>query len=189
MQGTSKSIALAYSNSLIGICVLLVIALELSSGYLLKHHSVTYARISRQYEEAVKIRPAGAGDPPRVLMVGNSLLLHGVELDRLQTLTSTRMRIYPIFLEATGYYDWLYGLRQLFRQGARPQVVVVGVGVNYFLTNGVRQDYAPMLFFDTPEHCRRGFRLTFGSHCNKQSLACSFERFLGYAQRHPNTDS
>ncbi len=151
MQGTSKSIALAYSKSLIGICVILVIALELSSGYLLKHHSVTYARISRQYEEALTIRPAGAGDPPRVLMVGNSLLLHGVELDRLQTLTSTRMRIYPIFLEATGYYDWLYGLRQLFRQGARPQVVVVGVGVNYFLTNGVRQDYAPMLFFDTPD--------------------------------------
>jgi lysophospholipase L1-like esterase len=58
------------------------------------------------------------------------------------------MRIHPIFLEATGYYDWLYGLRRLFRQGARPQVVVVGVGVNYFLKNGVRQDYAPMLFFD-----------------------------------------
>ncbi len=81
-------------------------------------------------------------------MVGNSLLLHGVEMNRLQALTCASMRIYPIFLEATGYYDWLYGLQRLFRQGARPQVVVVGVGVNYFLENGVRQDYAPMLFFD-----------------------------------------
>jgi len=26
------------------------------------------------------------------------------------------MRIYPIFLEATGYYDWLYGLQRLFRR-------------------------------------------------------------------------
>jgi hypothetical protein len=83
-----------------------------------------------------------------VLIVGNSLLLHGIELDRLNSLTSSRMRLYPIFLEATGYYDWLYALQGLFRQGARPQVVVVGVGVNYFLENGVRQDYAPMLFFN-----------------------------------------
>jgi hypothetical protein len=58
------------------------------------------------------------------------------------------MRIYPIFLEATGFYDWLYGLQRLFRQGAKPQIVVVGVGVNYFLESGIRQDYVPKLFFD-----------------------------------------
>src|SRR6202158_2118800 len=144
----SKSIAMAYAKALAGICAILIIAVEIFSAYLLKHHSVTYARVSRQYDEAVKMRPAGLGEPPRVLMVGNSLLLHGVELDRLRALTSASMRIYPIFLEATGYYDWLYGLQRLFRQGARPQVVVVGVGVNFFLKNGVRQDYAPMLFFD-----------------------------------------
>jgi len=27
------------------------------------------------------------------------------------------MKIYPIFLEATGFYDWMYALRGLFRQG------------------------------------------------------------------------
>jgi len=136
---------------LAGICAILIVALEFFSGYLLRHHSVTYARISRQYEEALKMRPAGPGEPPSVLMVGNSLLLHGVEMDRLQDLTSARMRVYPIFLEATGYYDWLYALRGLFRRGARPQVVVVGVGVNYFVGNSVRQDYAPMLFFDAED--------------------------------------
>jgi len=144
----SKSTALAYAKILVGICAVLMIAIEISSIYLLKHDSLTYARVSRQYDEAVKTRPAGPGEPPCVLMVGNSLLLQGVKVDRLQALTSASMRIYPVFLEATGYYDWLYGLRRLFREGARPQVVVVGVGVNYFLENGVRQDYAPMLFFD-----------------------------------------
>jgi len=144
----SKSTALTYAKVLAGICAILMIAIEISSIYLLKHDSLTYARVSRQYDEAVKTRPAGPGEPPCVLMVGNSLLLQGVKVDRLQALTSASMRIFPVFLEATGYYDWLYGLRRLFRQGARPQVVVVGVGVNYFLENGVRQDYAPMLFFD-----------------------------------------
>jgi hypothetical protein len=144
----SKSTALVYAKVLVGICAILMIAIEISSIYLLKHGSLTYARVSRQYDEAVRVRPAGPGERPSVLMVGNSLLLQGVQMDHLQALTSASMRIYPIFLEATGYYDWLYGLRRLFRQGARPQVVVVGVGVNYFLGNRVRQDYAPMLFFD-----------------------------------------
>src|SRR6266436_3043033 len=144
----SKSLALAYAKALAGICAILIIAVEISSIYLLKHHSVTYARVSRQYDEAVKMRPARSGELPCVLMVGNSLLLHGVELDRLRALTSGSMRIYPIFLEATGYYDWLYGLQRLFREGARPQVVVVGVGVNSFFSNSVRQDYSPLMLFD-----------------------------------------
>ena len=144
----SKSDALTYVKALVAICVILIISLEILSDFFLKHDSATYARISKQYEQALKIRPAEPGEPASVLMVGNSLLLHGVQVDRLRELTSGRMRIYPIFLEQTGYYDWLYGLQRLFREGAKPDVVVVGVGVNYFLANGVREDYTPMMFFD-----------------------------------------
>jgi hypothetical protein len=144
----SKSKAIAYAKALAVICVLLILVFEIASVYLLNHQSATYARISRQYDEALKMRPAGAGEPPSVLMVGNSLLLHGVQVNRLQEMTSSRMRLYPIFLEATGYYDWLYALHGLFLRGARPQAVVLGVGVNYFLENGVRQDYVPMMFFN-----------------------------------------
>ena len=144
----SKSKAIAYTKVLAAICVVLILVFEIASVYLLNHRSATYARISRQYDEALKMPPAGAGEPPSVLMVGNSLLLHGVQVNRLQEMTSSSMRIYPIFLEATGYYDWLYALHGLFLRGARPQVVVLGVGVNYFLENGVRQDYAPMIFFN-----------------------------------------
>lgn len=144
----SRSKAIAYAKALAVICVLLILVFEIASVYLLNHQSATYARISRQYDEALKVRPAGAGEPPSVLMVGNSLLLHGVQVNRLQEMTSSRMRLYPIFLEATGYYDWLYALHGLFLRGARPQAVVLGVGVNYFLENGVRQDYVPMMFFN-----------------------------------------
>jgi len=108
--------------------------------------------------------------------------------DRLRALTSGSMRIYPFFLEATGYYDWLYGLQRLFRQGARPQVVVVGVGVNYFLKNGVRQIMLPCSSL-MPRHARGGFGFASRPHGNKQSLACTFEHLLGYPQRHSNTGS
>lgn len=148
----SKSAAWTYAKVLLGICAILIVTFEISSTYLLKHSSTTYKRISQQYEEALRMRPGGPGEPPSVLMVGNSLLLQGVELDRLSALTSARMHVYPIFLEATGYYDWLYALRRMFRHGARPQVVVVGVGVNYFLADRLRQDYVPMLFLDTRDN-------------------------------------
>lgn len=144
----SKHPALFYAKLMVGICTLLIAAFELLSIYLLRHDSETYARISRQYADAVKMRPAKPGEPVSVLMVGNSLLLEGVDVDHLQKLTSGQMHISPIFLEATGYYDWLYGLRRLFREGARPQVVVLGVGVNSFLANSVRQDYVPLMLFD-----------------------------------------
>lgn len=144
----SKSKAIAYAKALVAICAVLILGFEIASVYLLNHQSATYSRISKQYDDALKIRRGTAGEPPSVLMVGNSLLLHGVQLNRLQELTASRMHLYPIFLEATGYYDWLYALHGLFLRGARPQVVVLGVGVNYFLENGVRQDYAPMMFFN-----------------------------------------
>ena len=144
----SKHPAGAHARALLAICAIIIFGLEASSHYLLNHFSLTYSRISRQYEDAVKMQHAGVGEPPSVLMVGNSLLLHGIQLDRLRSMTSSSMQIYPIFLEATGYYDWLYGLRKILREGAKPDVVVVGVGVNYFLANSTRQDYAPMLFVD-----------------------------------------
>ena len=145
---SSKSPAYFYIKLLLALCSVLILGFEISSDYLLKHHSETYARVSRQYAEAVTARPTRPGAAVPVLMVGNSLLLEGVDTKRLQNLIAPQIRVYPIFLEATGYYDWFYGLQRLFRQGSRPQVVVLGVGVNSFLADSVRQDYAPMTLLD-----------------------------------------
>ncbi len=145
---SSESAALVYAKVLVGICAIFLMCLEIFSVYLVKHYSPTYARVSRQYAEALKVRPSRPGEPTSVMMVGNSLLVAGVDVDRLQELMCGNLRIYPIFLEGTAYYDWLYGLRRLFRQGARPQVVVVGLPVNFFLGTGVRQEFSPMMLFD-----------------------------------------
>lgn len=133
---------------LFAVCVVLILAFEAAGNYLRKHYSETLARVSRQYAVAVRVRSARPGEPISVLMVGNSLLLEGIDTDRLQRLISSQMHIYLLFLEATGCYDGPYGLQRLFRAGARPQVVVLGVGVNSFLANTVRQDYAWLMLFD-----------------------------------------
>jgi len=144
----SKPAALVCAKILIGICGVFIICFEILSNYLLLHDSATYRRVSQQFPEAIQARPSGPGEPTSVLMVGNSLLLYGIDMDRLRKLTSGSLRIHPLFLEATGYFDWQYGLRRLFRQGAKPQVVVVGLPVNSFFASGVRQDYSPKMLLD-----------------------------------------
>jgi len=136
---------------LAGFCVLFITSIEIAFSHPVKHYSVTYQRVSQQYAEALRARPSKAGEPVSVLMVGNSLLLDGVDVPRLQALTSGRMRIYPIFLEFTTYYDWLYALRRLFRQGARPQFVVVGLGPDSVIEDTVRTEYSPILLFDADD--------------------------------------
>lgn len=148
LVSNSKWAPLFYIKALLGICAVLIVSFDMLAHYLVKHYSGTFIRVSQQYAQAVKVSPSRPREPQSVLLLGNSLLMEGIELDRLQELTSSRMRIYPVFLEATGYYDWLYGLQRLFRQGARPQVVILGLGVNTFFNNTVRQDYAPMMLFD-----------------------------------------
>ena len=117
ISDSSRS-ATRYAKTLLGLCALVSMGIEISSSYLLKHFSYTYTRVSRQCEEALRVRRGGPAEPPSVLIVGNSLLSHGIQLDRLSSLTSDAMRIYPIFLEQTGYYDWFYGLRRMFREVA-----------------------------------------------------------------------
>lgn len=136
-----------YAKILAGSCAILLILLEAYSVYTVKRYSVSYARVSRQYTEALTARPAAPGEATSVLMVGNSLLLYGVDVEKLRERTAATMRVYPIFLEGTGYYDWFYALGRLFRQGAKPQVVVVGLEANTSFQNAVWEE-SPMMLFD-----------------------------------------
>ena len=129
-----------------GTCAILVIALELYSIHVVKHYSVTDARVSRQYAEALAIRPVPSAGTTSVLIVGNSLLLYGVEFDKLREQTAGTLQIHPIFLEGTGYYDWFYALRRLFRHGARPQVVVAGLEPNTSFQSSVWEQTPRLLF-------------------------------------------
>src|SRR5712692_9225046 len=145
----SEAGPLIYLKALAAFCVLFVTGVEILFSHPVKEYSATYRRVSRQYAEALHARPSRTGEPVSVLMVGNSLLLEGVDLPRLRESTSRSLRIYPIFLEYTTYYDWEYALRRLFREGARPQVVVVGLGPDSLIEDKVRAEYSPLLLFDT----------------------------------------
>jgi hypothetical protein len=144
---SSSRSATFYIKALVISCALILVGLE-ASAQLLTRYSGTDRRVRRQYVDALGARPSVPGEPASVLMVGNSLLLDGVNVPELQRMTSTAAKVYPLFLEGTGYHDWFYGLQRLFRNGARPDVVLVGLGLDGVLDRGVRQEYAPRMLFD-----------------------------------------
>lgn len=148
---SSSHPAIFYAKALLAACAVLAVLLEVAATNLVRHHSETYSRVSQQYANALGARPAAPGEPTSVLMVGNSLLLYGVDVDRLRALTSSQVHVYPVFLEATGYYDWLYALQRLFERGARPQVVVLGVGMHELFANAIRRDYVPLMFLNNQD--------------------------------------
>jgi hypothetical protein len=144
---SSDTTAAVYIKLLLALCIIGLALVELWARDSLMRHSVAYRRVVEQSREAMRAQPSYSGRPPSVLMVGNSLLLDGIDVERLRNSMSGRLDIYPMFLEGTHYYDWLYGLRRLFRHGARPHVLVIGLGMESLLQNAVRPE-SPMLLFD-----------------------------------------
>ena len=60
-------------------------------------------------------------------------------------------------VEQTFYYDWYYGLKRLFREGARPDVVVLMLSTRQWLRTETRGDYSAYYLMgtrDLPEAVR-----------------------------------
>ncbi len=76
---------------LVGICVILIVALEIFSDYSPKHQFETFAYISRQYADAVGMSPAKSGE----LISGlcEERIRHLLEANRTSTPTEIKAKI------------------------------------------------------------------------------------------------
>ncbi|HVY07560.1 MAG TPA: hypothetical protein VHB46_16410 [Burkholderiales bacterium] len=94
-------------------------------------------RVHEDYVEAVTLGQAASGGQKTVLMLGNSLLVEGVDRNLLAgKLASTHVvKFFPI--ENTTYFDWYFGIRRLFARGAHPSVVVLCLSPNQLISNSV----------------------------------------------------
>ena len=97
-------------------------------------------RIDTERRAAVKIS-RGAGPEKTVLVVGNSLLLEGVNFPVLRQGMAPQFATSRYVIEATSYLDWYYGLRTLYNEGSRPDIVVVTLDLTDMVRNAVRGEY------------------------------------------------
>jgi hypothetical protein len=138
---------------LIAGCVLVGLAMETAARVGLDRASRIQRRMAQEYREA---RAIGQDRTPgrHVLVVGNSLLDEGVQFDRLREALATRFDTRRYMVEQTVYYDWYYALRRLYREGARPDIVVMMLGTGHWLSSNIRGDYSAqylMSLEDIPE--------------------------------------
>lgn len=115
-------------------------------------------RMVEEYRQAVTIGRDGTPGT-HAIVLGNSLLDEGVDFPQLsRSLHETQgadVRRYMV--EQTVYYDWLYGVRRMFGEGARPDAVVVMLGTGHWLSPNIRGDYSAQYMMrrdDLPEVSR-----------------------------------
>ena len=172
-SSTSASEGLSPSRAIVLLLVGLAayfLVLELFARDVLPRLSENQRRIAADNSAALALRPRAASGATTVLLVGNSLLLHSIDRERLAQLMGPQYQVtlYPV--EGTAYLDWAYGLRRLFAGGSRPAVVVLCISAKHVLadvTAGEGFAYLLMRLEDLPGVVRE-------SHLNMMNASAYF---------------
>jgi|SRR6516162_4837550 hypothetical protein len=115
--------------------------LEFFSRVALNRISRTQHRISEDYRAAKSLRGAEPGDAPTMLVVGNSLLLVGVDRPLLAKRLASNYLVAVLPVENTQFEDWYFGLRRLYAEGSRPSTIVVCLSTQQMISNSTYGEY------------------------------------------------
>ena len=103
--------------------------------------SRTQRRIYQDLSVAKSITPPVSNDPPTILVVGNSLLLDGVDRASLKKELAPNYLVALLPIENTQFEDWYFGLRRLFAEGSRPSIVVVCLSTRQMISRATDGEY------------------------------------------------
>jgi hypothetical protein len=137
--------------ALFACAALLYISAEIVGFFGLERISKIHGRIRSEGREAQQIRSAAPGKPKTILFVGNSLVQEGVNFPALKQDVSIKFDATRYIVEGTGYYDWYYALRRLFRHAAHPDFVVLSLNPSGLLTDNTRGDFAARFLWDVQD--------------------------------------
>lgn len=116
-------------------------ALEVTARTKFTSISRVQRRIETDKRVALGLQPAAADGAKTVLLVGNSLLVHGVDPGKLHEEMAPRYSSAVLAIENTQYLDWYFGLRRLFADGSRPSVIVLTLTTRQLLSRGIDGEY------------------------------------------------
>jgi hypothetical protein len=100
-----------------------------------------------QRRKLLAVRDSEASNDPHIALLGNSLMLEGVDVSLLSAKIEPMYTPVPYFVLGTNYYDWFFGLRCLFAEGMRPRYVLLGLSPNQLAAPGIRGDISARYLF------------------------------------------
>jgi hypothetical protein len=95
-------------------------------------------REAAERHSLLDVHDSEASSDPHVALLGNSLMLEGIDLQALDEKLEPNYVPVPYFVLGTNYYDWYFGLKRLFAEGMRPRYVVLGLSPNQLATSDLR---------------------------------------------------
>ena len=111
---------------------------EVLSRVVIPRAGTVEGRIVREHRAVLEPPPPGTR---RILAVGNSMLLRGVDFPAFQAGLPSGWDARRFVVEATQYNDWYFGLRRLFQEGLQCDVVMVTLSARSFTGTPVRGGY------------------------------------------------
>jgi hypothetical protein len=117
------------------------VGLEVVTRLGLSRVSRIQKRISQDLSAARSIAPRVPGGTSTILVVGNSLLLEGVDRKTLKSELAPNFLVDLLPIENTQYEDWYFGLRRLFGEGARPRNVVICLSSRNLMSRATNGEY------------------------------------------------
>lgn len=106
------------------VCGLLAMSLEAASLWMFGHVGAN-TMVRAETKDAVRLVSTPL-TPHTVLVVGNSLVLHGIDEQALQSTLGPGYEVKKETIVGSGYQDWLYGVPSLLDRGSRPSIIVLG---------------------------------------------------------------
>jgi hypothetical protein len=132
---------------LLGIIVVLLVCFETFTRSVIERKSVVEQELNREYTDALRIRRNLSPARKQLLVVGNSLVGHGLDFRILEKSLGPEWQIHRYWIYNTAYEDWYYGLRRLFAEGSRPDVVAIDLAALHWYAPGIRGDYSSTYMF------------------------------------------
>src|SRR5581483_1012711 len=94
------------------------------------------------------------GGPRSVLIVGNSLVLHGINVPAVEQALGTGYAATKLSIVDSGYLDWLYGILSLFDRGSRPGTLVLAISPTQLVENRAPTGTTARMLWTTPNLVR-----------------------------------
>lgn len=124
----------------------ILVSAELSARFLFPHISHIQQRIVEDQRQVLAFRTPSGDAQPMILLVGNSLLLRGLDYAAIKA-EIPDAHVVRYVIENTSFFDWYYGLNQLFRLGIRPTRVVLCLNTGQTVTPEILGDYSAHYLF------------------------------------------
>lgn len=132
-------------------------ALEIFARTVVPERSRVQREYAEDYRAALALQPVTGSGATTALIVGNSLLRAGVDQEMLRRAMAPDYFVSVFPVDYTMYWDWYFGLRRLFADGARPAVVVVSLSPEQLVSDstiGERFAHFLMRLDDLPQVAR-----------------------------------